>query len=227
MAGKNFALFPDTATLLGALINPHKAGCPTDSSEFWRDLEPKEFAGIFMEEHGTPISHRQVKTKLRLMGFKYRKQGKNLPTGAYAAREQQFQIIFSLILAMSVNSPMISMDCKKKERLGNLYRAGKCFSQGQVKVYDHDYEHLATGKVIPHGIYDLQRNEGFITIGTSHETAAFVAENLLWWWDNFGIHHYPSASVILVFCDAGGANSYRHHAFKEQMLALAATIGRE
>ena len=68
------------------------------------------------------------------MGFKYRKQSKNLPTGSYAAREQQFQIIFNLIFALSVNSPIISIDCKKKERLGNLYRAGKCFVQGQVKV---------------------------------------------------------------------------------------------
>lgn len=161
------------------------------------------------------------------MGFRYRKLSKSLPTGAYAARGQQFQIIFDLITAMSLNSPIVSIDCKKKERLGNLYREGKCFTQGQVKVYDHDYEHLATGKVIPHGIYDLQRNEGYISIGTSHETAAFVAGNLLWWWDNFGIHNYPDASTILVLCDAGGANSYRHHAFKKEMLALAKTIGKD
>lgn len=180
-----------------------------------------------MEEHGIPISNRQVKIKLRLMGFKYRKQSKNLPTGAYGARDQQFQIIFSLIFTMSLNSPIISIDCKKKERLGNLYRAGQCFTTGQIEVYDHDYDHLATGKVIPHGIYDLQRNEGFMTLGTSHETAAFIAQNLLWWWESFGIHHYPDTSVILILCDAGGANSYRHHAFKEQMLLLAATIGKD
>lgn len=190
-------------------------------------MKPKEFARLFMEEHGIKVSNGLVKAKLRTMGFKYRKLSKNLPTGAYAARDEQFQIIFNLILAMSVNSPIVSIDCKKKERLGNLYRAGKCLMQGQVKVYDHDYDYLSTGKVIPHGIYDMQRNEGFITIGTSHETASFIAENLLWWWDNFGIHHYPDASVILVLCDAGGANSYRHHAFKEQVLKLAATIGKD
>lgn len=80
-----------------------------------------------------------------------------------------------------------------------------------------------TGKVVPHGIYNLQGNEGFITTGTSHEPTAFIAENLLWWWDNFGRHHYPGASVILVLCNAGGANSYRHPAFKQHMLALATT----
>ena len=226
-AGKKFTRSPQISTLLEALINRHKAGSATDSGVYWTHLKPKEIARLFMEEQGIQISHGLVKRKLLYMGFKYRKLSKNRPTGTYEDRDRQFHIIFSLVFAMSVNSPIISMDCKKKERLGNLYRAGKCFSQGQVKVYDHDYEHLATGKVVPHGIYDLQRNEGFITIGTSHETAAFIAENLLWWWDNFGIHHYPDASVILVFCDAGGANSYRHHAFKAQMLALATTIGKD
>ncbi len=81
---------------------------------------------------------------------------------------------------MSINSPIISIDCKKKEVLGNLYRDGKCYTQGVVKVYDHDYSDLAEGKVIPHGIYDLQRNKGYITIGTSHETAAFITDNLCW-----------------------------------------------
>ena len=215
------------ASLLEALIERNKAGSPVDSGVFWTHLKPRELARLFMEEHGTRVSSCQVKAKLRTMGFKYRKLGKNLPTGAYAARDEQFQIIFSLVLAMSVNSPIVSIDCKKKERLGNLYRAGKCLMQGQVEVFDHDYDYLSTGKVIPHGIYDMQRNEGFITIGTSHETASFIAEDLLWWWDNFGIHHYPDASVILVLCDAGGANSYRHHAFKEQMLNLAAAIGKD
>ena len=161
------------------------------------------------------------------MGFKYRKLHKNLSCGTYADRDRQFQIIFSLITAMSICSPILSIDCKKKEVLGNLYRQGKCFMKGQLEVFDHDYSHLSTGKVIPHGIYDLQRNEGFVTIGTSHETAAFVAENLLWWWDNYGIHHYADAKNILILCDAGGANSYRHYAFREQMLNFAKTIGKD
>ncbi|TAK48768.1 MAG: hypothetical protein EPO28_01110 [Saprospiraceae bacterium] len=69
-------------------------------------MKPKEFARLFKEEHGIPISNNQVRNKLRLMGFKYRKQGKNLPTGTYAARDMQFQVIFSLTFAMSVDSPI-------------------------------------------------------------------------------------------------------------------------
>lgn len=159
------------------------------------------------------------------MGFKYRKLSKNLAIGEYPERNRQFKIIFHLVSIMSLDSPIISIDCKKKERLGNLCRDGKSYATGAVEVFDHDYHHLSQGAVIPHGIYDLQKNEGYISIGSSHETASFVADNLLWWWENHGIHNYPDARNILILCDAGGANSYRHHAFKKAMLILAEKIG--
>lgn len=128
---------------------------------------------------------------------------------------------------MSSKNPIISIDCKKKERLGNLYREGKCYATASQAVFDHDYHYLAQGAVIPHGIFDLKANIGYISIGTSHETADFIKDNLLWWWDNFGIHKYPDADSILILCDAGGANSYRHYLFKEQMLELAQAIGKD
>ena len=114
---------------------------------------------------------------------------------------------------MSLKSPVLSIDCKKKERLGNLYRNGKCFCTKGVKVYDHDYEHLSKGKVIPQGIYDMQANKGYVSIGGSNETSDFIVDNLLWWWWEYGIHQYPDAKNILLLCDAGGANSYRHFVF--------------
>lgn len=126
---------------------------------------------------------------------------------------------------MSLNSPVLSIDCKKKERLGNLYRAGKVYTNGVIEVYDHDYSHLSAGKIIPHGIYDIALNKGYISIGNSHETAEFIIDNLFWWWENFGIHHYPDAKNMLILCDAGGANSYRHYAFKKQLLRLSKKIG--
>ena len=82
---------------------------------------------------------------------------------------------------MSLQSPVISIDCKKKKRPGNLYREGKCYTQALIKVYDHDYEYLSGGKVVPHGIYDLQANEGYIFLGNSAETADFITDNLRWW----------------------------------------------
>jgi len=174
---------------------------------------------------GHKVSHGLVKRLLKDLGFQYRKLSKNLAIGHYGNRDEQFQIIFELVAVMSIDTPILSIDCKKKERLGNLYRDGKCYCTAPIKVYDHDYHYLADGKVVPHGIYDMHRNEGYITIGSSHETAEFIKDNLLWWWDNFGIHHYPNANSILVLCDAGGANGHRHHVFKKEMQQLARMIG--
>ena len=225
VAAKNFVQHPDIEQLLGDFIECHKAGSPTDTSVYWIHWKPSEIAKRFFEEHAQKVSHSLVKRQLRARGYKYRKMSKTLATGCYKRRDEQFKIIFTLIATMSLQTPIVSIDCKKKERLGRLYRSGSCYSQQPVEVYDHDYEYLAEGKVVPHGIYDLQRHEAYISIGKSHETAEFVADNLLWWWENFGLHYYPDAETILILCDAGGANSYRHYAFKKQMLALAEQIG--
>lgn len=101
------------------------------------------------------ISNGLVKRQLQAMGYKYRKLSKQLATGQCADRQAQFRVIFTLIAVMSMQTPIISMDCKKKERLGNLYRAGKCYTQQPIKVYDraanrHDYHYLSEGSVVPH-----------------------------------------------------------------------------
>jgi len=212
---------------LESFIDQHKAGSQTDPDIFWIHLKPKEIAVRFEVQSGHRVSHGFIKRILSRLGFKYRKLRKSLPTGRYQHRDKQFKIIFQLIASMSLNSPVISIDCKKKERLGNLYREGKSFSTGPIAVYDHDYHYLAQGTVIPHGIYDLHRNEAYISIGACHETAEFIADNLLWWWDCFGIHQYPDTNRILVLCDAGGGNGYRHHAFKKQMQLLAEKTGMD
>lgn len=178
-----------------------------------------------MEQHGVLLSHGFIKRELRTLGYKYRKIRKSLATGVYANRDAQFQIIFNFVLIMSLNSPVLSIDCKKKERLGTLYRDGKSYSQTPQEACDHDYSHLGEGKVVPDGIYDLQKNVGFITIGNSSETATFIADNLRWWWFEYGIHAYPDARNLLLLCDAGGGNSYRHHAFKKELQTFAKEIG--
>ena len=206
-------------------IESHKAGSPTDKDVYWIGLKPTKIAQLFYDKHKIKVSHRSVKRLLKKLGYGYRKQSKQLATGIYGQRNEQFEIICSLVLIMNIQSPVLSIDCKKKERLGNLYRAGKCYCTEAVKVLDHDYEHLCEGKVIPHGIYDMQANKGYVTIGSSSETADFVVDNLLWWWLEYGIHQYPDAKNILLFCDAGGANSYRHHLFKHRLMGFAHETG--
>lgn len=89
-----------------------------------------------------------------------------------------------------------------------------------VKVYDHDFVHLSTGKIVPHGIYDVKQNKAFINIGNSYETAEFVCDSIKKWWNQHGKFDYPQASEILILSDAGGANSYRHHIYKVELQAL-------
>ena len=154
-AEKKTEAIPQIKELLTALIETHKAGSPTESGVYWVSLKPYAIARLFEEQHNIKISNGLVKRLLKEFGYGYRKQTKQLALGSYAHRDKQFQIICSLVLIMSLESPVLSIDCKKKERLGNLYRGGKCFCTKAIKVYDHDYEYLSEGKVIPHGIYDL------------------------------------------------------------------------
>ena len=96
----------------------------------------------------------------------------------------------------------------------------------RLKCY-HDYPYLGTGKAIPHGIYDVKLNEGYLSVGNSHETAAFVVDNLEWWWERYGKDEYPKATRILILCDSGGANGHRHHLFKKLLQAWARKIGKK
>lgn len=211
--------------MLTEFIEIHKAGSPTNEQVYWIGLKPWQIKILFYEKHQIKVGNGLVKRLLIELGYRYRKQSKQLATGNYARRDEQFRIICAIVLLTSQKCPVLSIDCKKKERLGNLHRDGKCYCTGAIEVYDHDYEHLSEGKVIPHGILDLQENNGYISIGSSSETADFVKDNLLWWWDEHGIHLYPEATSILLLCDAGGANSYRHHIFKQKLLEFARQTG--
>ena len=222
---KKTARYPNSQVQLHALIDSHKAGSPTKPNMYWIHLKPKEIAALYFARHGVLLSNGFIKRELLALGYRYRKIHKTLATGMYENRDAQFKIIFNLVLIMSLKSPILSIDCKKKERLGTIYREGKSYGQTPQQAFDHDYSHLGDGKVVPHGIFDLQKNLGFITIGSSSETAAFIVDNLRWWWFNYGKHDYPDARNLLLLCDAGGGNSYRHHAFKKELQAFAKETG--
>ena len=136
MDAKKFCNNPDAKALLVNYINSIKAGSSTDERVFWVCQKPKEIAYRFAQAHQLIVSHGTVKRLLLELGYRFRKQAKELPTGTYANRNLQFHIITLLVLSMSLQSPIISIDCKKKERLGNLYREGKCYTQAPIKVYD-------------------------------------------------------------------------------------------
>ena len=96
-----------------------------------------------------------------------------------------------------------------------------------MEVYDHDWPSLAEGIAIPHGLYDLKRNLGFVQIGTSHDTSEFACDSLRYWWLTYGQFQYPNANSILVLCDGGGSNSSRVYIFKQDLQELANELGLE
>jgi len=111
--------------------------------------------------------------------------------------------------------------------IGNFSRGGELYTQERVHVNDHDFKSQADGVAIPHAIYDMNRNTGYITIGTTKDTSEFACDCIEAWWENEGKLLYPNATSILVLCDGGGSNSSRYYIFKEKLQELVNKIGIE
>jgi len=145
-----------------------------------------------------------------------------------ADRNEQFENIADLRASYHLaGNPVVSMDTKKKEYIGNFYRQGYLYTTEVIETYDHDFTSFAEGVVIPHAIYDLLHNKGYINIGTSHDTSEFACDSLRQWWYAQGRYDYPEATSILVLCDGGGSNNSRYNIFKQDLQQLANEIGIE
>jgi hypothetical protein len=212
---------------VGDLLEAHSAGSPTDETVRWTDLKPLQLARELIER-GYAISRNTAARLLERAGYRRRSLRKELITGPVDPRErdEQFRYINALRrLARRRGIPVLSVDTKKKELLGPLHRRGQCYSTGDQYVYDHDFRHLASGRLVPHGVYDYFANVGFLTLGTSCETSAFVCDAIALAWQEDRRAHYPDAAEMLLLCDAGGANAARSLRFKEDLVALAKRLG--
>jgi hypothetical protein len=109
--------------------------------------------------------------------------------------------------------------------IGNFFRSGKLYTQERIPVQDHDFRSLAEGLAIPHGLYDVYRNIGYVTIGTCHDTSEFAIACIRNWWLHHGQFDYPQATSILLFCDCGGSNNARYYIFKQDLQQLADELG--
>ena len=160
-----------------------------------------------------------------LQGMSRTAEGKQHPD-----RDAQFGHINDMITRFrAAGEPVVSVDAKKKEQLGPYHRAGRSWRPkgDPVRVRDHDFPDLRAGKVTPYGVYDIAANRGFVSVGTSHDTAAFAVHALRRWWQAGGAARYPGATRLLVTCDAGGSNSYTGRLWKDQLAVLAAQTGLE
>ncbi len=206
------------------VMGEHTAGDPMNSGVIWTDLTQQGIADS-LGQMGTPVSTEVARQLLDAFDFSRRKAQKSTALGTYPYRNEQFEYISELKEEyFQARQPVISMDTKKKEMLGNFFRLGHLYTNGILKTLDHDFASHSDGMVIPHGLYDLQRNVGHVTLGRSHDTSEFACDSFFGWWRRYGRRAYPDASKILLLCDCGGSNNYRHHIFKEDLQRLVNRI---
>ena len=209
------------------MLQDHTAGDPMRQEVRWTDLTDEQIAG-HLAEAGTPVSVPVVKQLLRKHGYLTRKAQKSKAMGGHPDRNQQFENIARLKREyLGSDGPILSMDTKKKELIGNSYRAGHLRTQGVLGTFDHDFPSFAEGVVIPHGLYDVKHNDGHVNLGTSHDTGEFACDSIEHWWEGQGRALYPRASSILLLCDGGGSNSARQYLFKEDLQRLVDRLGIE
>jgi hypothetical protein len=206
------------------IVSNHTAGDPMHEEVVWTYLSATEIAQR-LADLGTPVCPDTVRDLLTEYGFHKRQAEKTKTMDETPGRNEQFEMIASLRdrYENSAN-PIISMDSKKKELLGEFFRDGRNYSTGTNAVYDHDFPSYATGKLTPHGLYDLKRNVGHITLGISHDTSEFACDSFALWWRRHGAKAYPCATSILLLCDAGGSNNCRFQIFKEDLQRLVNRI---
>jgi len=193
----------------------------------WTNLSRAAIAGELCQR-GFRISLPVVAQLLERHRLGRRKAQKTLPLKRHAQRDQQFQIIARLRADYQTSpNPILSVDTKHKEFLGQLFRAGRLYTRQPLQALDHDFPSMAKGVLHPHGIYDCKRNLGHINLGLSHDTSRFACDSLAYWWNRFGQTAYPRATSILMLCDGGGSNAANRHVFKYHLEQLADRIGRE
>jgi hypothetical protein len=197
-----------------------------DEKVRWTNLKPWQIAQLLGEEYEIQVSLNVIRQLLKKHDYRRRKAQKRLTKQHVLHRNEQFENIIRLKEEYeAANNPVISMDGKKKEYLGNLYRDGQLYTLAELQTLDHDFVSYAEGIVIPHGIYDLKHNIGYISLGNSKETSQFACDSLRNWWDDQGRHLYPDATSLLILCDGGGSNNSRHYLFKQDLQELADELG--
>jgi len=214
-------VFPGLDDAFLALIRDYTAGDPMRPGVRWTNLSLRRIRADLIKV-GYRIGVKSVAKLLLRFRFGRRQAQKKLSAKRHPQRDRQFRKIERL-RAEYQNSPnpIISVDTKKKEFVGNLFRDGRLYTQETIETLDHDFPTSAEGVVYPHGIYETKRNVGHINLGTSHDTSRFACDSVAHWWETVGRAANPQATSILMLCDGGGSNSSRRYIFKYHLEQLA------
>ncbi|MGA5807410.1 ISAzo13 family transposase [Streptomyces cellulosae] len=220
---------PGLRPALLALVEPDMRGDPMSPLR-WTTKSTRKLAAELTRQ-GHRVSADTVGDLLREEGFSLQANAKTIEGNQHPDRDAQFRYINEQARDhRDAGDPVISVDTKKKELIGQYKNGGReWMPTGEpVKVKTHDFlDRQGPGKAIPYGIYDIAANTGWVNVGTDHDTAAFAVESIRRWWHSRGRHDYPHAARLLITADAGGSNGYRTRAWKSELAALATETGLE
>jgi len=219
---------PGLKAALLALVEPSSRGDP-ESPLRWTTRSLRNLAAE-LGRAGHRVSAPTVARLLREEHFSLQGNAKAAEGRQHPDRDAQFRYISEQASAhQAAGQPVVSVDAKKKENVGNFKNSGRDWRPGgdpeRVNVYDFVDKEL--GKAIPYGVYDIAAGAGWVSVGTDHDTAAFAVQAIRTWWQNAGQPAYPGATRLLICADGGGSNGYRTRLWKTELAALAAGTGLE
>jgi hypothetical protein len=219
-------LDPELLSILENLVEPLTRGDP-ESPLRWTNKSTRVLAEE-LAVHGRSVSHEKVAQLLRQMHYSLQSNRKTEEGNDHPDRDAQFQYINAEVKnALDRHQPVISVDTKKKELIGNYVNSGSQWrtKKDPQRVNGHDFPAPSIPRAYPYGIYDVGRNTGFVNIGTDHDTAAFAVASIRGWWRFEGKRLYPKARTLLITADGGGSNGYRLRQWKVELQKLADAIG--
>jgi hypothetical protein len=213
---------PNLIDALEFLIDPETRGDP-ESPLRWTCKSTRILAKRLVRQKHS-VSHTKVAQLLHDLGYSLQSNRKTEEGEDHPDRDAQFRHINTKVKrALSKGTPVVSVDTKKKELVGDYANAGEQWLPGKspVKVKGHDFPHPDVPRAYPYGVYDLGRNTGFVNLGTDHDTGAFAVASIRGWWRHEGRHLYPAANDLLITADGGGSNGSRLRLWKVELQRLA------
>jgi hypothetical protein len=214
---------PELWPALQKLVDPVTRGDP-ESPLRWTCKSTHALSAEMFAQYGIRVSDKTVARLLRQNGYSLQAPSKSVEGAQHPDRNAQFEHINAKAEdCIERGVPFISVDTKKKELVGNFKNAGQEWQPKQEPelVDIHDFPDQAVGKAIPYGVYDITANEGFVNVGTDHDTPVFAVTSIETWWRRVGSKRYPNARELFITADAGGSNGYRSHVWKHELQRLA------
>lgn len=217
------AEYPGVWSKLEKLVDPITRGDP-ESPLRWTCKSTHALGHEMFRLHGVRMSDKTVGKLLKEHGYSLQAPNKSVEGAQHPDRDAQFAHINAKAEdCLERGVPVLSVDTKKKELIGNFKNAGREWQPaGEPELVDvHDFPNDAVGKAIPYGVYDVGANDGFVSVGTDHDTPVFAVTTIEAWWKQVGAKRYPTTRDIFITADAGGSNGYRSHVWKYELQRIA------